>query len=398
MKISNKVAGIQLSAHRKVIAIAQRKRAEGKTVYNFSQGQPSLPPDQSALQAFCDRLLREPFETSRYSETRGLLDLRQAICADLKRYGGVDLVPDRVLLTDGAVEGLELSLSTLLEAGDSVAIFDPCYTVYWDLLRFLDLKAVPIAQRLDGGFQPDLEDIKRAAAQASAIVLCSPDNPTSRIISEKAAGAIADEVRDRNIPLLYDEAYKHILFEGEHVWMQKFSGIEDKLICLDSFSKELAIPGFRLGYCYGPREAIDQMAKVKAFTSICSPTPSQYLALEYLRRDIKEAYLKRALEVYRGRRDALYEAVKHMLPSAKVIKPVAGMYLFPDFRPYLDKAGLGDVEFCIRLAEEADVVAVPGSASGPHGEGHLRLCFIGEKEEKLRAGVQKMAEFLDPLL
>jgi aspartate aminotransferase len=395
LKISKKAGSVELSAHRKVISIARKKAAQGRTVYNFSQGQPSLPPEQAALTGFADRLLAQPFEVSRYSEVRGIPGLLEAISADLKLYGSCDASPEQILPTDGAIEGLSLALDVLADPGDGIVMFDPCYAAYWDLLHLHDLRPIPVPQLIDSKFQPDPEDIKRAASlNPAAILLCSPDNPTSRIISEEAAATIVDEARDRRIPLLYDEAYKHIVFEGKHVWLQKYQGMDDLLVCLDSFSKELAIPGFRLGYSYGPKGIIDQMAKVKSMTTICSPTPSQYLALEYLTRGLKGPYLRRALEVYRRRRDTLYSSFKEELPDAKVELPLASMYLFPDVKSYLGSMNMDDVSFCLRLAEEADVAVIPGSVSGPGGSGHLRMCFIGDEEPKLVQGLHRMAQFI----
>jgi aspartate aminotransferase len=396
MKISKTVLGIQPSTHRKVIAIAERKKREGKSVYNFSQGQPGLPPDAEAVSGLIERLSRQPFECSRYVETKGMGELRQAISMDLKNYGGIDVPHDQIMVTDGAVEGLNLALATLTEPNDKVALLDPCYSVYWDLLAFHDLKTTAIPQDISLGFQPSIEGIKETMASGiSAMIVCSPDNPTSRILSEEAARTIVDEAVDRQITILYDEAYKHMTYEGKHLWIQNFGNAMDHVISLNSFSKDLALPGFRLGYVYGPNEVIEQMAKVKAFTSICSPTPSQYLALEYYRRGLKERYLSSALPVYRKRRDALYEAIIEHLPRAEVFKPVAGMYLFPDISPYLRDLSMNDVEFCIRMAEEAEVITVPGSASGPAGSGHLRLCFVVETEDKLKAGIERMASFIE---
>jgi aspartate aminotransferase len=395
MRIAQKIADIPPSPHRKVVSIAERKRREGKVIYNFSQGQPGIPPDAIAMRAFTDRLLRQPFDLSKYVETRGLMRLRQALSDDLREYGSLDVAPDQLIVTDGAVEGLDLSLTCLTKPGDRVLLMEPCYSVYWDLLRLHELRAVTVSQQLEDGFQPNPEGLKEALdSDVTAVVLCSPDNPTSRIISKEAVDTILEGVIGRGIPLLYDEAYKHILYEGEHVWIHNRAGLADNLVSLNSFSKDLALPGFRLGYMFGPKAFIEQAAKIKAMTSICSPTPSQYMALAYFENGRKRPYLQEVLPVYRRRRDALYQAVSSHLPLARVIKPEAGMYLFPDLSAYLDPLMVSDVDFSLRLAEEAEVITIPGSISGPSGAGHLRMCFVGETEEKLEAGVLRLADYV----
>ena len=395
MKIVRNVADIPFSPHRRVVSIADRKRREGRTVYNFSQGQPGLPPDEEAVRTFTDWLLERPFDLSKYTEAKGLPQLRQAVVEDLKHYGSIDVPPDQVVITAGALESLSLSLACLAKPGDSVLLLDPCYSVYWDLMQFHELKAISVSQKLENGFQPELEDIKQAMdMDIVAIVLCSPDNPTSRIISEEAVKTIIDGVTEKNIPLLYDEAYKHVLYEGKHVWIDGEGNLSENLISLNSFSKDLAIPGFRLGYMYGPNGFIEQVAKLKALTSICSPTPSQYMALAYFEKGLKERYLDRVLPIYRRRRDSLYQAISSNLPLARVIRPEAGMYMFPDMSAYLDRLQLGDIDFSLRLAEETDVITIPGSISGPGGQGHLRMCFVGETDEKLEKGVIRISEFI----
>jgi aspartate aminotransferase len=395
MKIAQRIADIPQSPHRKVVSIADRKKREGKTVYNFSQGQPGLPPDGEAVRTFVDKMLRQPFEVSRYVDARGLLQLREAVAEDLRNYGGMGIPPEQIIVTDGALEGLSLTLTCLAKPGDNVLLLEPCYSVYWDLLQLHELRAVTVSQKLDDSFQPNPEDIKKALdMDISAIILCSPDNPTGRIISEEAAKTITDAASEKSIPLLYDEAYKHITYEGKHLWIRPEGPLADNLVSLDSFSKDLAIPGFRLGYLYGPKGLVDQIAKLKALTSICSPTPSQYMALAYFEKGLKGHYLRDALATYRGRRDALYQSLRANLPLARVLKPDAGMYLFPDVSAYLKKMAISDVDFCLKLAEDAEVITIPGSISGPSGEGHLRMCFVGESEDKLDLGVKKMAEYL----
>ncbi|HVP24345.1 MAG TPA: pyridoxal phosphate-dependent aminotransferase [Conexivisphaerales archaeon] len=398
MRIAENVSSIPSSPHRMVVSIADRKRKEGKVVFNFSQGQPGLPPDQQALEAFADRLLKHPFDLSKYGETKGLTQLRQAVSQDLKSYGSVDVPPDQMIVTDGAVEGLDLTLTCLTKPGDRLLLLEPCYSVYWDLLRLHGLRAVAVGEKLGTGFQPSPEELKGALEEdVAAVILCSPDNPTSRIISKEAVDTIVDGVIDKGIPLLYDEAYKHVLYEGVHLWIHNRTGLSENLISLNSFSKDLAIPGFRLGYMYGPKGFIEQATKVKAMTSICSPTPSQYLALTYFELGRKEPYLREVLPVYRRRRDALYRAVSSHLSSARVLRPTAGMYLFPDLSAYLNPLMLGDVDFCMNLAEEGEVITIPGSISGPSGVGHVRMCFVGENEEKLEEGVLRLSSYLSKI-
>ncbi|OYT51882.1 MAG: aspartate aminotransferase [Desulfurococcales archaeon ex4484_204] len=399
LKISSRVSRLELSPHRQLVAKVDELLRQGRDVYNYSAGQPGLPPDLGALKEFCTGLINDPFNYSRYVGVRGLKDLKDAIADDLKMYGGIDVDPNNILVTTGGVEAVFLSLNVVTDPGDKILMLDPSYSVYWGLVKYLGLKPVRCSQSVDRGFQPSLECIERAINEegVAAALVASPDNPTSRVIDEGIAKALVELAVDRGVWVLYDEAYRHIVYEGSHVWMQRFSGAERVVVGLGSFSKDIAIPGFRLGYMYGPKEVIDQAAKLKGYLSITSPVPAQHLALKYLRGGFKESYLKYALSVYRSRRDAAYRALRKNLPKARVWRPNAGMYLFPDMTPYIADLGIDDVRFTYRLAEEKAVVMLPGSIFGESGVNHLRITFVTQPEDRLERGIELLAEFIDEL-
>ncbi len=370
-------------------------RRKGVQVYNYSAGQPGFPPPEEALEIFINELRKRPFELSRYIATKGLHELREAISQDIKSHGGPDIDPEDILITTGGVEAVFLALNAVTDPNDRILLLDPSYSVYWGLTKYLDLKVVTCPQSIDREFQPDRKCIEEVFSKGIKVVLLvSPDNPTSRVISEDIAKLIVDLALDYDAWIIYDEAYKYIFYEGSHVWIQKYSGAYDITISVNTFSKDIAIPGFRLGYMYGPREVINQALKLKGYLSITSPVPAQYLALIALREGIKDEYLKKVLPIYRSRRDATYNALIKYLPEAKVWKPPAGMYLFPDITPYLEKLGMDDITFTYKLAEAKGVIMLPGSIFGDKGRNHLRITFVTQDEERLTKGIELLSEFI----
>lgn len=367
-------------------------------MYNFTAGQPGLPPAEELIEKFCSDLRVRPFEMSKYIPTKGLPELRQAISEDLKKYGNLDVSPENIVITSGGVEAMHLALAATTDPGDTVLLLDPTYSVYWDLATFLGLNVRSCPQTIDRGFQPDPECLQKAIDRdVRVVILVSPDNPTSRVISEDIAKLVVDLASEYGAWILYDEAYKHVIYEGQHLWLYRYSGAPERLIGVNSFSKDIAIPGFRLGYLYAPREVVDEVVKLKGILSIVSPVPAQWFAYYALTSDIKEKYLRRVLPIYRSRRDEAYEAFRKYLPEARVWKPPASMYLFPDLRPYLSRVGMNDLDFTYQLAETKGVVVLPGSVFGPGGEGHVRFTFVTQPEDVIRAGVQLMAEFIEEL-
>jgi aspartate aminotransferase len=397
-KISLRSSRIKPSPHRRLVAKVDELLKSGRTVYNYSAGQPGLPPDEELIRDFYDKLVKNPFNHFRYVSTKGLYELREAIKEDLRRYGGFDVDPEDIVITSGGVEGMNLSLITTTDPGDEIVLLNPTYSVYWDLTEFYGLRVRKCGQVIDEGFQPSEECLKESISRnTAAVIVVSPDNPTSRIIREDLMKLIADLCIDNDVWLIYDEAYKHVVYEGEHVWIQRYSRTMEKLISINSFSKDVAIPGFRVGYTYAPKEVINEMVKIKGLLSITSPVPGQWFAYYALTSGIKEKYLSKVIPIYKSRRDALYDALKKHLPEAKVWKPPASMYLFPDMTPYLEKLGMNDIDFTYQLADKRGVVMLPGSIFGDHGNNHLRITFVTQPEDKLRKGIEIMAEFISEL-
>ncbi|MEM4062114.1 MAG: pyridoxal phosphate-dependent aminotransferase [Desulfurococcaceae archaeon] len=395
-RASRRVREIPQNPHRILIAKAHELRRRGVRVYDYTAGQPGLPPNRDALEYFMEMVRRNPFDHFRYMPTQGLPELREAISMDIKKYGGVDVSPDQIVITTGGAEALLLSMYALLDEGDTILLLDPSYSVYWDQAKLAKLRVETCEQTFERGFNPDPECIKeKLGSRAKAIILASPDNPTSRVISDEVAKTIVDVAYEKKAWIVYDVAYKHLVYEGEHVWMEKYAPSLDYMLVCGSFSKDIAIPGGRLGYIYGPRDVVTEIVKLKALFGIVSPVPMQWLAYYYLAQGFKEKYLREVIPIYRRRRDVAYEAFRKLFTEARVHKPTASMYLFPDIRPYLEMLGLNDLEFTIKLAESKGVVVLPGSIFGKAGAGHLRITFVTMKEEELVEGFKLMKEFLE---
>lgn len=395
-KISNRSLNIPQSPHRIISAKMEELKRAGKKTYNFTQGQPGLPPDEELIRLTYEHALKNSFDHFRYLPSQGLPELRKDISEELKRDGGIEVDPKNIVITEGGIEGLNLTFYAVADQGDEVFYLDPSYSVYWDLAKMYGLRVTRCPQRIEDGFQPDQECIKeKISRRTAAILITSPDNPTSRVLSEDTFRLIADLAIDNDVWLMYDEAYKYVIYEGSHVWIHKYSRTIERLISLNTFSKDIAIPGLRLGYLFAPDELVREVVKLKGITSISSNTSAQWMAHIALSSGIKKRYLEKVLPIYRKRRDVAYESVMKYLPEARVMKPNAGMYLFVDIRSYLSKLGIDDVAFANSLAEEAGVGVLPGSIFGEAGKGHIRLCFVILPEDAIEEGIKKIGDYFN---
>lgn len=398
-KLSELGLALRESPIRRVLKIIADAKASGIDLIHFSAGQPSLPPEDEVLRHTVEVILKNSLDVSSYTPTMGLRDLRIMISEDLKRYGGIDVDPEtEITVTEGASEGMLLAILSTIDPGDEVIIFDPSYVSYPFVIEIARGKPIPLIVRVEDGYQPDVETLKELiTARTRAIFFATPDNPTGRILDIEAAKAIIDLAVDNDLWLIIDEAYKHLIYEGEHLWIARLDDAWERSIFINSFSKDAAMTGWRLGYLYGPREVIESAIKFKQYITLCSNTPAQIAAIKYLQPEIKEIVLERTIKIYRERRDVMYDAISKFLPDAKTIKSPGAMYLFVDMRSYLEKLGINDEQFAEILLKEEHVAVVPGSGFGRGGKGHLRFTFVGEPKERIIEGIKRIADLLEKL-
>ncbi|RLI38196.1 class I and II aminotransferase, partial [Candidatus Bathyarchaeota archaeon] len=160
-------------------------------------------------------------------------------------------------------------------------------------------------------------------------------------------------------------------------------------------SKEASVPGFRIGFAYGPEEVIDAMEKLKQYTSLCPSTPAQLAMMAFLRDGVKERYLREVvIPTYRARRDVMGRLLSELLPEARTVRPAGSFFYFVDVRPYLARLGMDEEKLCDELIAQASVVAIPGGYFGENGRGHIRLTFVSEPEERISEGLSRLASFL----
>lgn len=315
-----------------------------------------------------------------YTSNWGILELRQAISKYLLKYN-LDYDPNNeILVTIGVSEAIDAVLRAILNPGDEVIVAEPCYVSYQPLVEICDTKLI----RLDTAptdFIPTAAEIEKLITpKTKAIMLCSPSNPTGRMIPPDELEKIAALVKKHKIWVLSDEVYCELVYDGKkHVSIGSFPGMKDYTIVLNGFSKAFAMTGWRIGYLACPPDLMTQVHKLHQYSTICAPIMSQYAALEGLRNGADEVEKMRVS--YQQRRNLLIHAFEGM--GIPVVAPEGAFYVFPDIR----KTGLSSEEFATRLISEYKVAVVPGTAFGLGAEGFVRCCYateIGKLKEAMR--------------
>ncbi len=394
--INKRSALLRESPTRRIDRIRELISKEGRDIYLLSTGQPSIPPPKEVREYLSKLLYEESMKLYGYTQSQGIKDLREAIVNDLKEMGGLDLDPDKnIVVTAGGQEAMFTTLSGVLELGDEVILMDPTYFGYRPLIEYFGgfIKYVPVSMK--DNYQPDIERIKEVISpKTKALILVSPDNPTGRVIDSKTARGLAELAKDYNFWLIIDEAYKTLIYEGEHSWVWHFA--PEHVIGINTFSKDPGIPGWRLGYIYGPEDFIKSAKLISEEIVYCPPSIAQIMVTYYLKSGIRKNFIPKVLSIYKSKRDVLISALQEYLPDVKFAKPQGSMFLFADFSEYLNKLNMDAETFTEKLLIEASVASVPGNYFGSTKD-FIRLSFVTESQERIRTAIGIIKKFIDSI-
>jgi aminotransferase len=315
-----------------------------------------------------------------YTSNWGLTELREAIAKYLAKYSLSYDPKKEILVTIGVSEAIDAVLRAVLNPGDEVIVAEPCYVSYEPLVELCNTKIVRLDTTPDNFILKAEAIEKLITPRTKALMLCSPSNPTGRMIPADELAKIAEVVKKHQIWVLSDEVYCELSYDGhKHVSIGSFPGMKDYTVVLNGFSKAFAMTGWRIGYVACPPDLMAQVHKLHQYSTICAPIMSQYAALEGLRTGADEVEKMRVS--YQQRRNLMIHAFAEM--GLPVHEPEGAFYVFPDIR----KTGLTSEEFALKLIEEYKVAVVPGTAFGAGAEGYVRCCYateIGKIKEALR--------------
>ena len=318
-----------------------------------------------------------------YTSNWGLAELREEIAKYLARYNMSYNPKSEILVTVGVSEAVDAVLRSILNPGDEIIVCEPCYVSYQPLAQLCDVKLVHLDTSVNG-FYPTASQIEDAITEKTkAIMLCSPSNPTGRMIPADELEKIAGVIKKHQIWCLSDEVYCELVYDGhKHVSIGSFPGMKDYTIVLNGFSKAFAMTGWRIGFIACSEELMAQIYKLLQYSTICAPIMSQFGAAEGLRNGWSEVEKMRVS--YQQRRNLMYKAFNEMgLPTAE---PEGAFYMFPDIR----STGLTSEEFATRLIENYQVAVVPGNVFGKAGEGFIRCCYA-TSTEKIKIAMERIA-------
>jgi len=365
-----------------------KMRRDGIDIIDFGMGNPNIPTPEHVVKKLEEVV--EDSKTHRYSSTRGIPNIRKAICNRYKELYDVDLNWEKESITLlGSKEGLSHLMLALLDPGDSVLVPNPTYPIhiYSTVIAGGNVITIPLTEKT--GFVPAMEDITRGIWPRPKVLLLSfPHNPTTACVDLDFWGEVVDFCKRENIILVHDFAYYQMGFDGyKPPSVLQIPGAKDVAVEFTTMSKVYSMAGWRVGFCVGNQNVIDDLYSIKGYFDYGIFTPVQVAAITAL--DGPQDCVKETVDIYRKRRDVFVDGLAKI--GWNVPKPKATMYLWC---PIPDKyKSMGSMDFSEKLLREAEIVVSPGIAFGEFGEGYIRISLI-ENEQRINQAVRNIKKCL----
>ena len=374
-----------------VIDLMKAARRRGEDIVDLGMGNPDLATPGHVVEKIVEAA-RNP-RNHRYSASRGIPNLRHAICEWYQRNYAVELDPDReAIAVIGAKEGLSHFVLVTIGPGDVVLCPDPAYPIhqYSVIIAGGDLRHVPMSEDADL-----IESLRKAIARTwpkpKLLILSFPHNPTTQVVDLAFFERIVEFAREHDLMVLHDFAYAEVCFDGyEPPSILQVPGAKDLCIEFTSLSKSHSMAGWRVGFACGNREMIHALSRIKSYLDYGMPQAIQIGAIVALRGP--QDVVQENCEEYRLRRDALIDGLAQPGEGAwKIEKPLGTMFVWARIPEPLQS--LGSLEFSKRMLQEARVAVSAGVGFGQNGEGHVRFALI-ENRHRIRQAVRNIRRFL----
>lgn len=369
-----------------VLARANTLAAGGMDVINLGIGQPDFPTPPHIVEAAV-KALRDGHHG--YTAANGIIELREAVAADLHRRFNETVSPENVLVVPGGKVTMFTAILMFGAPGVEIMYPDPGFPIYRSMIEFTGATPIPIPIREERGFAVSADEtLSLITDKTRLIILNSPANPCGGVtpkaeIDQLVAGLVAHP----DVAILSDEIYDQMLYDGEqHVTLLSYPEIRDRLILLNGWSKTYAMTGWRMGYSIWPDSIYDKARKLAVNAWSCVNTPSQYAALAALTGP--QDAVGEMLKAFDVRRQVVVDLLNDM-PGVNCVVPKGAFYAFPNIKD----TGWKAKPLASDLLEKTGVATIGGPDFGVLGEGYIRISYANS-EENIRRALGRMHEFL----
>lgn len=381
--VSEKAASLQPSGIRKYFDIVQTM----PDAISLGVGEPDFVTPWDVRNAAIRSLQRG---YTQYTGNRGLPELRELISRYLRERFGADYPPERILVTVGASEGIDLVLRAICETGDEILVPDPAYVSYAPIITLCG--GVPVSVKCEArtGFILTPEALEEAITpRTKAVIFAYPNNPTGGIMTKEQLEAVVPVVKKHDLLVISDEIYAELTYGGKHCSVASLPDMKERTVLLNGFSKAFAMTGWRIGFVCAPEEIDRAMLKIHQYAILCAPRMAQHAAVAALSEGMSDGFasVEEMREEYDRRRRFLVRSFNDM--GLTCFEPRGAFYVFPS----VAETGMTGEAFANGLLKSERVAVVPGSAFGACGEYHVR-CSYATGMAQLTEAVARIARYV----
>lgn len=358
--------------------------AKGIHVIHLEVGEPDFNSPKCVKDAVLEGFERNE---THYTHSLGDIRLRDAICDYYKESYGVDITPNRIIITSGTSPAMMLLFSALVNPGDEIIISNPHYACYPNFIKFA--QGVPVRVDVDEseGFLYTPEAIAaKITPKTKGILINSPSNPTGNVMSKERMAEINDLAKSHDIPIISDEIYHGLVYSGkEHSILE----ITDHAFVFNGFSKLFAMTGLRLGYLIAPEYFIRPLQILQQNFFISSNSVIQIAGVSALKNAKKET--QEMKNEYNRRRQYMIKRLRDM-GLGITVEPTGAFYVFANAK----HISMDSYALALDIVEKAHVGVTPGIDFGPNGEGYLRFSYANSLEN-IAEGMDRLERYLNSL-
>jgi len=364
-------------------------RRRGEDIIDLGMGNPDLPTPRHIVDKLIEAAQKP--HNHRYSASRGIRKLREAIANWYKRRFDVDIDPEtEAVVTIGSKEGFAHLMLVMLGPGDSALVPNPTYPIhsYGIVIANADVHSIPLIENCDF-FEELTKAVKKAWPRPKLLVISFPHNPTTKVVDLEFFQKIVDFAKENKIWIIHDFAYADLVYDGYVApsFLQA-KGAKDVGVEFFSMSKSYNMPGWRVGYCVGNAKIISALTRIKSYLDYGIFQPIQIASIIALNGS--QECVQQTVQIYKERRDVLVEGLNRI--GWSVEKPKATMFVWAKIPEKFRH--LGSVEFSLRLIREAKVAVSPGIGFGEYGDEYVRFALV-ENPHRIRQAIRGIRRFLE---
>lgn len=373
---------VKMSPIRETLYKCAMLERQGHQLTKFTVGLPDFDTPEYVKEA-CKAALDKGL--TKYADTKGVLELRQAISEKLMKDNGLEYSPEEIIVTSGVAQAMFVSMLAYLDPGDEIIVPNPVYNTYTSIPLIAGAVVKTYSLKEENDFQIDIDELASLITEKTKMIaIVSPNNPIGSVLTKENLEQVAELIRDTSIMVISDEIYERLSYDEDKpvVSIASIPGMRERTLVLNGVSKCFAMTGWRVGYVAAPKELLEPINVLSFYMTAGGVTFAQHAAAVAYKEEDGSLEAMR-LEFLR-RRNYIVEEI-NKLEHFSCLTPQGAFYVFMNIK----KTGMSSKEFCDWMIDNYDCAFIPGSVFGSEGEGFVRLSYAASMET-LEVAVKKL--------